>query len=275
MLNSEGVIRNEYSFRHVYQHIIEPNSLEQPETTFRWECLFWAARCDDFITNHYCFPVFRWEKDISAFQDNVAMIIVPGMIIPIPPELIDQVFLYITMYLALFINPASYIFSPNPIFYVLSFFFFTICLVTIVLKSIREDAQTYLILSMIPVLNIIPMIRIPGWPLGSIVILIISMMALPIHYYYIFNSHKFTDIYYDIYIIATAIFIVNWTWLWCDISYSIGKHKWIGIFVMVPILNIFILLYLAFGKGRRKKSFFMRPDEEERAVRRESMPKLR
>ncbi|MFH1515202.1 MAG: hypothetical protein ABIG42_07055 [bacterium] len=203
------------------------------------------------------------------------MLLNTGMIVPIPPEYIDQVFLYITIYFSTLINPAGYFFSESPIFYVLSFLFFTICLVTMVLNSIREDSQTYLVLSMIPVLNIIPMIRIPAWPLGSLVILIISMMALPIHYYYIFNSHKFTDIYYDIYIIATVIFIANWSWLWCDISYAIGKHKWIGIFMMVPILNIFALLYLAFGKGRRKKSFYMRPDEEERAVRRDSMPKLR
>ena len=203
------------------------------------------------------------------------MLLNTGMLVPIPPEHVEQVFLYITMYFSLLVNPASFLLSQSPIFYALSFVFFTICLVTIVLNNIREDMQTYLILSMIPVLNIVSMIRITAWPVGSIVFLIISLMALPIHVYHVFNSHKFTDIYYDIYIIATVIFIVNWAWLWCDLSYSIGKHKWIGFFLMVPILNIFALMYLAFGKGRRKKSFFMRPDEEERAAKRDSLPKLR
>lgn len=185
-----------------------------------------------------------------------------GMIIPIPPELIDQVFLYISMYLTALINPAGLLFANNPMFLGLSFIVFTICLVTIVLNSSLEDKSTHVTLACIPVLNIIPMIRIPDWPLGTLVFLIISAMALPINYFYIGNSEQFTDIYYDVYLFATVIFIVNWALLWGHISWSIGKHKWLGLFMMIPFVNVLTLLYLAFGKGRRQRTFFRYPGDE-------------
>ena len=203
------------------------------------------------------------------------MIFTYGMLIPIPLEHIDQVFLYISTYLAALVNPAGLFFANNPIFLFLSFIFFTICLVIIVINADLEDSQTQITLACIPVLDIIPMIRIPDWPLGSLVFLIISSMALPINYFYIEHSEKFTDIYFDIYFLATVIFIINWGMLWCHISYAIGKHKWLGILVMIPFINVLTLLYLAFGKGRRRKSFYLNPKDEERMRYHTNLPRLK
>ena len=198
-----------------------------------------------------------------------------GMLVPIPPEHIDQVFLYVAMYLSALVNPAGLLFANNFMFLFLSFIVFTICLVTIVINSNQEDSSTQITLACIPVLDIIPMIRIAGWPVGTLVFLIIFLMALPINYFYIEHSEKFTDIYYDIYIIATLFFIVNWGMLWCHISYAIGKHKFLGVFMMIPFVNVLTLFYLAFGKGRRRRMFYRNPDDEASRRYRANLPRLR
>lgn len=188
-------------------------------------------------------------------------IILPGMLIPIPPDSIDQVFLYISYYMTALISPANLLFYTTSLFYLLSYIFFMVCLIVIVSRSTIENKPVMTFLSVIPVLNIIPLIKLPDWPVGSIIIMIPSLVAIPINHFYVTHSEKFTDIYFDIFFIAVVIFIINWGWLWCNISYAIKKPKWVGIFMMIPVLNILTLLYLAFGSPTRRSIYRPPPGE--------------
>jgi hypothetical protein len=193
-----------------------------------------------------------------------------SMLIPIPPEYFDRVFLYMTYYMTALISPASLLFTNIWIFYGLSFLFFSICLMAMVLRFEYEDAIVQVALSFIPILNLIPMIRIPDWPVGSVVLLIPSLSAIAVSQFYTHNSEKFTDIYYDIYIISVFIFIVIFATLWTHISYALRRPRWLGILVMIPFINVIMLMIFAFGKTR---PIFRHP--ELARIHEDPMPRLR
>lgn len=175
---------------------------------------------------------------------------ISGMLIPIPPEYFDQVFLYLTYYMTALISPANLFLANVWVFYVLGLLFFSICLAAMVMRFEYEDSMAMIALSFIPVLNLIPMIRIPEWPVGSVVLLIPSLSAIAISQFYTHHSEKFSDIYYDIYIISVFVFIVVFSTLWAHISYSLRRPKWLGVLMMVPVINVIMLLVFAFGKTR-------------------------
>ncbi len=96
------------------------------------------------------------------------------------------------------------------------YLFFAWCLYLICKKCQVENAW----LAWIPIVQIVPMVQAGGKPLWWILIIIF----------------------------VPLVNIVFSVLLWMAISERRGKPSWVGILTIVPIVNLFVLPYLAFAK---------------------------
>jgi len=104
------------------------------------------------------------------------------------------------------------------IVYVVAWVFFAFCMAKIG-EKMGQPFKTGLIMSLIPIANIIFLLQLAAKPIWWIILFLIPIVNL-------------------------VIIIM----VWMAIAEKRGKPKWWGVLMMVPIANFVVLLVLAFGK---------------------------
>ena len=109
-------------------------------------------------------------------------------------------------------------FWASPLFWVVMYLYFSLCLFSIAQKVRHKYAWW----AFIPILNLYQTVELAGkaW------------------YWFIFMFIPFVN-------------IVAFAWIWADIARARGKEPyWLwGILMLVPFVNYLVLLYLALGKA--------------------------
>jgi len=114
------------------------------------------------------------------------------------------------------------------VFVIAVYVYFAFCLMKMAQKTNTENAW----MAWIPIANLVLMIQIarkPMWWLALFLLPIIPVVGA----------------------IATLIIVVI---LWMEIAGRLGKEKWLGILMIVPIANLILPGYLAFSKSEPKIS---------------------
>ncbi len=109
------------------------------------------------------------------------------------------------------------------IFAIAIYVYMAICLMKIAKKTGAANAW----FAWVPILNLVLMIKIAGKPMWWLALFL--LMFIPF--------------------VGPVIGLIIAVLLWMEIAAAVGKEKWLGILMIVPLVNLVIPGYLAFAKN--------------------------